>query len=123
MSNTLKTTREEIKVILNAVGVGVVGHIPGRIAPPTAIVEPGSPYMEMGETFSDFNVRMNVVLLAGAAGNEVATDELDQLICTAVDALDTFDIEAVEQPEAFEINGAQYLGARIRLLANKDLKT
>jgi hypothetical protein len=79
--------------------------------------------MEQGETFTDFLVRMNIVLLAANATNEVATAELDELICVAIDALDTFDIEQVNQPEAFEINGAQYLGARLNLVTQKDLQT
>jgi hypothetical protein len=123
MTNTLKSVRQEIGFQLSAAGVTTYEWIPPRVVTPAAIVEAGSPYMEQGETFTDFLVRMNIVLLAANATNEVATAELDELICVAIDALDTFDIEQVNQPEAFEINGAQYLGARLNLVTQKDLQT
>lgn len=123
MTNTLKSVRQEIGIQLSAVGVTTYEWIPPRVVTPAAIVEAGSPYMEQGDTFSDFLVRMNVVLLAANATNEVATAEVDELICSAIDALDTFDIEQVNQPEAFEINGAQYLGARLSIVTQKDLQT
>lgn len=123
MANTLKSVRQEIAVQLSAAGVSSYEWIPSRVVTPAAIVEAGSPYMEQGETFADFLVRMNIVLLAATATNDVATSELDALICTTIDALDTFDIERVNQPEAFEINGAQYLGVRINLMTNQDLQT
>lgn len=123
MANTLKGVRQEIAVQLAGAGVSVHEWIPARVTTPAAIVEPGSPYMEQGQTFAEFLVRMNVVLLAAAASNEVATTELDALICTAIDALDTFEIESVDTPNGFDINGAQYLGARLTLVTNKDLQT
>ena len=121
--NTLRQVRDEVALQLAAAGVTVHEFIPSRVNPPAAVVESGSPYMEQGQTFADFNVRVNVVLLAAAATNEVATDELDQLICDCIDQIDTFDVESVDQPEGLEINGAQYLGVRIRLVTNKDLQT
>jgi len=121
--NTLRSVRDEVALQLAAAGVTVHEFIPSRVNPPAAVLEAGSPYMTQGQSFSDFVVRINVVLLAGNATNEIATDELDQLICAAIDNLETFDIESVEQPEALEINGAQYLGVRIRLLTNKEIQT
>jgi hypothetical protein len=123
MTNTLKSVRREISVQLTAAGVSTYEWIPARVITPAAIIEAGSPYMEQGETFTDFLVRMNVVLLATTAANDVATSALDALICTVIDALDTFDIEGVNQPETFEINGAPYLGARVNLVTSKDLQT
>ena len=121
MANMLKSVREEARVLLAAAGVTVYEYIPARISPPAAVMEPGNPYIEQGQTFSEFNVRLSVVLVAGQSSNEKATDDLDQLICSAMDALDTFDIESVEQPATYDFNGAQLLGARVNLVTNKDL--
>ena len=121
--NTLKDVRDEISVQLGTAGVSCYGYVPERVNTPAAIVEAGNPYMEQGETFTDFVVRMNVVLLVGTKTNENATNELDQLICTAVDVLETFDIESVNTPEAFDVNGVQYMGVRVNLMTNKDIQT
>jgi hypothetical protein len=121
--NTLKSVRQEISVQLSAAGISNYEFVPSRVNVPAAIIEPGSPYMEQGETFADFTVRMNVVLLVAGTTNDTATDELDQLIVNAIDALDTFDIEAVGSPEGFELNAAQYLGSRLNLVTTKDLIT
>lgn len=123
MTNTLRAVRNEASFLLTAAGVTTYEFVPPRAVPPAAVIEAGSPYMEQGETFTDFLVRINVVLLASTATNEEATNELDQLLCDAIDALETFDVEAVDQPSTFDMNGNQYLGVRIRLVCNKDLTT
>lgn len=119
--NTLKSVRQEIGFQLGAVGIPHYEFIPSRVNVPAALIEPGSPYMEQADTFAEFTIRMSVVLLVSGSNNEEATDELDQLIVTAIDALDTFDIESVSSPDGFEINAAQYLGTRVNLITTKDL--
>jgi hypothetical protein len=123
MANTLAACRNELRLLLGAAGVEVHAHIPERVVPPVALLEPGSPYMEQGDTFCDFIVRMNVVLLVRNGDNDVATAELDALICLAVDAVDTWDVQQVEQPAAFDMNGATYLGARVTLRSDRELTT
>jgi hypothetical protein len=123
MANTLSAARSELRLLLGATGVTTVhGHVPERVVPPVALIEPGTPYMEPGETFCEFTVRFNVVLLV-RGDNEKATDELDQLICEVLDAVDTFDVDTVEQPAAFDINNTQYLGTRVAFSAHRDLNT
>ncbi len=127
MSNFLKASREEIKLQLNSVlminreDVHIYEHIPARIAAPCFVISPGSPYVEQGNSFCDFAVRYEVLALSGVASNEVETDNLDHFLAEALDALDTWHIESVEQPSQYELNGAAYLGAKINLLADKSL--
>ena len=61
------------------------------------------------------------MVLSDKLTNERATDLLDQLIIEAIDALETWFIEEVEQPSAFEINGGTFLGTKIQLTADKSL--
>ena len=119
--NTLAGCRTELRLLLGAAGVSVIDHIPERVVPPAALLEPGSPYMEDGETFCELTVRFQLVILAPVAVNEVETNALDQLICDAIDALDTWNVERVDQPQGFEINNAQFLGARIYIRSEREL--
>ena len=120
-NNFLKSSRQEIKLQLTPLAEQVYETIPARVNAPCFIVSPGSPYVEEGETFTDFAVRFEVVALAGVATNEVISEELDTLIINALDALDTWGIEGVDTPSQFEINGANYLGTRINVVAEKSL--
>lgn len=120
-NNFLKSSREEIKLLLTPLAEQVYESIPARVNAPCFIVSPGSPYVEEGETFTDFAVRFEVVALAGVATNEVVSADLDTLIINAIDALDTWGIEGVDTPSSFEVNGANYLGTRINVVAEKSL--
>jgi hypothetical protein len=119
----LAAAREELRLQLVAAGMTVYDYIPERITPPVAVIEPGGTYVAGGQTFCEFEVGMQVVLLASTATNEVATSELDQYICDVLDQVDTFDLVAVAQPSGFEVSNATYLGTRISFTVNKDLTT
>lgn len=62
-----------------------------------------------------------MLVLADKLTNEAATTLLDQLIVEAVDALETWFIEEVEQPSAYEINGGTFLGTKLNITADKTL--
>ncbi len=122
--NTLKALRKEIGLQLAAAGITCLEFIPERLGSvPAAVIEPGSPYLQQGETFSelDFLYRFDVILLV-AGTNETATDSLDQLICDAIDAMDTFQIESVNQPEMVSIGNVDYPGARVTVLTQRELE-
>jgi hypothetical protein len=125
--NILKASREEIRIqlrqamMLDGSDIMVYDHIPARLTPPSVVIEPGEPYMTQGSTFDMFNVSFQLLLLVGVAQNKNETDALDELICSVVDAVETWYIDNVEPPSAYEINGNQYLGTRIALTADKKL--
>lgn len=125
VSNFLKASRDEIKLQLNSIAtehdIKVYEFIPERPNTPCFILSPGSPYITQGTAFCDFTTRFEVLILAGKSTNEAATNLLDQLIVESVDALETWFIDEVETPSAFEINGATYLGTKIQITADKSL--
>ena len=123
MTNTLYQARQSIKEAISTdlPDLNVYPFIPGRPNTPCFAVEPGSPYMEEGATFCEFQVRFSCILLSDYATNENATDLLDQLICGVIDALDDWVIESVEQPSQFEVNNNYFLGTRIDIRAPKQL--
>ena len=123
MSNFLKASREEIKLQLNSVAteadIQVYDFVPERPALPCFVISPSSPYITQGTAFCDFTTRFEVLVLSGQLTNKEATTLLDQLLVDAIDALETWFIEEVEQPSAFEINGGTFLGTKIQITADK----
>ena len=77
--------------------------------------------MQQGETFCEFKVGFNILLLVTTAANEVQTESLDQLICDVLDEVQ-FDIESVDQPGQFNVNAAEFYGTRIAISSYQDLK-
>ena len=108
-------------MVLAGVGETTYEFVPSRINAPCFIISAGSPYISQGQTFTDFTLRFEVLALSGVATNEVETDKLDALLTNAIDALDTWFVDEVEQPQQFEINGVAYLGARINISTDKTL--
>jgi hypothetical protein len=125
VSNFLKASREEIKLQLNSVAtetdIQVYEFVPERPALPCFVISPSSPYITQGTAFCDFTTRFEVLVLSGQLTNKEATTLLDQLLVDAIDALETWFIEEVEQPSAFEINGGTFLGTKIQITADKSL--
>ena len=121
-SNFLAAAREEVEFELRRIGEGqVYSFVPERPSTPCFIVSPGAPYVEQGRTFCDFQVRFEVLVLSGQATNQTETENLDRLLCEAIDELDTWFVEGVEQPSAYEINGATLLGTKLFVTAEKTL--
>jgi hypothetical protein len=122
VSNFLKAARQEIRMELATLGEGqVYEFVPPKPVPPCFIISPGSPYVSQGPSFCDFTTKFEVVVLAGSATNETETDKLDDLITNAIDALETWFIEEVETPTTFDINNNLFLGAKLRITADKTL--
>ena len=125
MSNFLAASREEIKLQLNAVAteqdIQVYEYVPERPSLPCFVISAGAPYVSQGTAFCDFSTRFEVLVLADKLTNEAATTLLDTLIVEAIDALETWFIEEVEQPSAYEINGGTFLGTKLQLTADKSL--
>lgn len=109
--------RDTIQAAMQVAGLHAFSVVPERAVPPMAWVAPGDPYVTReGATFGGEIVRHEVVLVAPAGVNEVMAGELDELIVTALDALeanpDLF-VSDVGQPGRIQINGQQYLAAAI----------
>jgi hypothetical protein len=88
------------------------------IAPPAAIVIPGSPYVEHrdGDTFASMTVNLRVVIVTPKAANSVQTGTLDDLVELAIDALHhSYAVEQVEQPGELTVGTSKYLATFIRI--------
>lgn len=112
----LKALRGELADTVT--GVTTYDHVPGRINLPAAVVVPGQPYIEPGETFGQKAVRFDLVLLTHPATNEDETDQLDELIESTQHALDAggWRVERVEMPATQEYNGGEVLATGITVV-------
>lgn len=102
-------------VVSTATTIPSFPYAPARLIVPSAVVMPGSPYMESGVTFGTLTGHFQVELIMGTAANSVTTSGLDDQIENALVGLIEagFGIEQVSSPYALEANGQQYLAATI----------
>lgn len=102
-------------VISTATTIPAFPYAPGRFIVPSAIVMPGSPFIESGNTFGTVLGRFQVELVMGTAANQVSSSGLDDQIENALVALINagYSVEQVSAPYALEANGQQYLAATV----------
>ena len=120
--NTLKGLREDLQAALTGTGLQVLSHLPERITPPLSIVAAGSPYVEGGESFGSYTVRLTVVLVAPQGTNETVTHTLDALVAQALVALDAsgWGLERVDTPMMLSHGGTHFLSTQIDVLRRVD---
>ena len=108
----LKDERTDVAQMLAAAGLTAYAAVPDRVVPPLAMVVPGSPYLEDGQTIGAKRLHLDIWLIPGNGENEAITDALDEQIMQAVTVLEAHDItvENVSQPIQWSPNsGGQFL--------------
>lgn len=102
-------------VVETATTIPAYAYFPGRLIVPSAVVMPGSPYLESGNTFGTLLAHFQVEIIMGTAANEVTTSGLDDQVENALVAFVNagYGVEQVSAPYALEANGQQYLAATI----------
>lgn len=109
--STLTDLRTELTESLTPLSVTTYTHVPGRMSLPGAFVMAGSPYIEQGDTFGARRIRFAVILAVQTGTNQSETTALDELIESAITALETDDwlVEEVSQPYSMAFNNAEGL--------------
>ncbi len=117
MSNIGDMRQAIADVVETATTIPALPYAPARLIVPSAVVMPGSPYMESGLTFGTLTAHFQVELIMGTAANQVVTSGLDDQIENALSGLLNagYGIEQVSPPYALEANGQQYLAATISI--------
>jgi hypothetical protein len=111
----INDAKVQFKNDLADAGLNVLEYVPERITPPIVIVNAASPYVETAE-FGEFNLGLELVLVASTATNKKATEALDQLIedvLNAIKPLTYARMTTVNQPYNLQTNNAEYLSATI----------
>lgn len=124
MVNPLKDLRAEIANCLSEAGIRTVDYAATRITPPLAVVQPEQNYItqEVGTTFGQYTITIEVLILGPNATAKVAADTMDDFLWSAVNALDEeFDIVSVTAPGEARLEGATYFGSVITIESNTKL--
>lgn len=119
--SVIATTRGDIAdTVETATTIRAFTYPPERIQPPCAVVMPGSPYIEDGDTFGSFTARYTIDLIMGTAANSITTNGLDAQIENALVGLTNagYSIETISQPYSMDANNATYLAATITVKTN-----
>lgn len=113
----LTTTRANVAALVATPNAPAFGYLPGRLIPPAYVVLPGSPYLEPGDRFGEFLIRLTVSYIAAVAVNELSTADLDAEIEDAIVALLNagWSLESCSPPYPFQANGTQYLAADLNI--------
>jgi len=111
--NEITAEREAVAALIARDDRPAVAFVPAPVSPPLAMVLPGSPYLEGGETFGSKTLRIDVWLVyPGATDNAATGSALDTEITRTVAALEADDIfvESVEAPALWQPNsGGSFL--------------
>lgn len=103
--------------------VQIFSAVPERVIPPCVMVGPGDPYVNpnfQGGTFGESLLRLRATVIAGAGTNDVAADNLDELIVATLAAVDVAQPQGlyrdvVERPGRIDLNGQSFLGCVINV--------
>lgn len=124
--NPLSDLRADIATALSEAGIRTVDYAESKLSPPLAVVVPDDNYIVLqsgNSRFGEYNVAVQVMLLGPPkSSNRVAADSMDNLILTAIRALDEdFDIVNVSAPGEAPFGGSTYYGAIIQIEAQLKL--
>ena len=116
----ITAAKAEFKLELADAGLNILEYIPERITPPIVLINAASPYLTTAE-FGEWNLGLELVLVAATATNKKATESLDQLIedtLNAIEPLTYARITSVNQPYNLQTNNAEFLSANIYVQLN-----
>jgi hypothetical protein len=111
----ITAAKVEFKLELVEAGLNVLEYIPERITPPIVLLNAAQPYLQTAE-FGEWNLGIELVLVASTATNKKATENLDALIedtLKAIEPLGYARITSVNQPYNLQTNNAEFLSANI----------
>jgi hypothetical protein len=94
--------RDDLAERLTAAGVATTLFVPELIGTPCALLIPGNNYLIGPDTLTGaWTMTLNLYLLVELVDNEAATEDLDDLIATALPLLEDWEVTAMSQPGQF----------------------
>jgi hypothetical protein len=114
MTNEITLAKQQFRDALVDADIECVEYIPERVIPPIVVINSGSPFLVPETVGSEYTMSLELVLIAGTATNETATEELENLIEQTLNALPAFAaLQRVDKPFALAINNAEYLSTNV----------
>jgi hypothetical protein len=116
MSNEITISKAELKLDLEQAGIRVLDYVPERITPPIVIMSSASPYLTPSTLGTQYDLNLELVVIASTATNKQATENLDQAIHNVLSAMPRYArVIRVNEPYNLQTNNAEYLSANISL--------
>ena len=111
----LKQFKQSVAEWLTDEGMKAFIHSPSAWNPPFAVIQSAPEYI-VRDTYGKYTVSLEVVLIAESGTDLSEVIKVDQMIETALPALQgNVLIERVEEPDIFTDGQGQYLGAIIKI--------
>jgi hypothetical protein len=116
MTNEITISKAELKLDLEEAGIRVLDYVPERITPPIVIMSSASPYLTPSTLGTQYDLNLELVVIATTATNKKATENLDQAIHNVLSAMPRYArVTRVNEPYNLQTNNAEYLSANISL--------
>jgi hypothetical protein len=116
MTNEITISKAELKLDLEEAGIRVLDYVPERITPPIVIMSSASPYLTPSTLGTQYDLNLELVVIASTATNKQATENLDQAIHNVLTAMPRYArVIRVNEPYNLQTNNAEYLSANISL--------
>jgi hypothetical protein len=87
MTNEITLSKAEFKLDLEAASIRVLDYVPERIVPPIVIINSASPYLTPSSLGNEYNLNLELVVIASTATNKQATENLDQALNDVLNAM------------------------------------
>ena len=114
MTNEITAAKAEFKLDLVAGGLNVQDYVPERIVPPIVIINAGTPYLRPSTIGSEYTMNLELVCVASQATNKMATEKLDELLETVINALPGYArMISAGQPFNLQTNNTEYLAVSV----------
>ena len=114
MTNEITLTKAEFALDLTALGFDVVDFQPGRVNAPQLIIRAASPYLQTSSIASEYEITLEILVVAERAENEEATEQLDEMLATLLPGLPNYaTLQGVDTPYALNANNADYLTSNV----------
>lgn len=114
MSNEITAAKVEFKLDLMAGGLIVSDFVPERITPPIVIINNGTPYLQPSSISKEYTLNLELVCVAATATNKMATERLDELLESVIQALPGYArMISAGQPYNLQTNNTEYLAVSV----------
>lgn len=115
MTNEITAAKVEFKLDLVAGGLNVQDYVPERIVPPIVIINSGVPYLRPSSISKEYTLNLELVCVAAQATNKQATEKLDELLETVINALPGYArMISAGQPFNLQTNNTEYLAVSVQ---------
>ena len=113
----ITAVREQLAADLAEVGVPVHSQWPDRVTVPCLLLVPAAdrPYVTGGQTFGEYALALDVVVLVERGSHEVALPALEALLDAVLANTVDWGLTGIDSPTVVTVAGVDHLGTTVHL--------